>query len=196
MALLTTLEAARRQLFGNDPEISADDILNALIASSSAWVEREVGGDLMQATITETIDGDGGTKVRLARSHSWRPGRPTTTVTSVKVDGETIPERPAVSVSYATPSGWVYRNDCVELVGYTFSPGTANVVVVYQAGFATCPTDIEQACLEHIAARYKRRGNEGQASSAGGGDSVSYGDSVDFAFIKGSLEQYRPLGFA
>lgn len=194
MANLTTLEAARRQLFGNDPEISADDILTALIASSSAWVEREVGGDLLQATITETFDGDGGTVVRLTRSHSWRPGSPPTTVSSVKVNGETIPARAAVSVYDTDPTGWVYREDRVTLVGFNFTPGTANVVITYQAGFPTCPTDIEQACLEHIAARYKRRGNEGQASSAGGGDSVSYGDAADFAFIKGSLEGYRPLG--
>ena len=97
MAALTTLEKARRQIFGNDPAIEADDILNQLITSSSAWVEREVGGDLMLELKTDTLDGNGGSRMLLTRSHSWRPGSPTTVVSSVKVDGVTIPARASVS---------------------------------------------------------------------------------------------------
>jgi hypothetical protein len=194
MADLTTLEKARQQIFGNDPEISADAILTQLITSSSAWVEREVGGDLMQASVTETLDGNGECRMLLGRSHSWRPGSPTTTVTSVKVDGVTITARPAVSTSDTNPSGWVYRADGVDLVGYSFTEGTANIVIVYTAGFTTCPTDIEQACLEHVAIRYRDRQSTGLAAASGGGDSVTFSNAGTLAFIAGVLDSYRALG--
>jgi hypothetical protein len=194
MANLTTLEKVRRQIFGNEPEISADDILNTLLASSSTWVEREVGGDLMLATITETRDGDGCTRMLLTRSHSWRPGRPVTTVTSVTVDGVAIPARPAVSSSNANPNGYLYRDDRVDLVGYTFTTGTANVVIVYTAGFVACPTDVEQATLEHVALRYRDRKHTGLESASGGGDSVNYSNAGTLAFIGGVLDSYRVLG--
>jgi hypothetical protein len=268
MADLTTLEKARRQIFGNDPAIEADDILTQLITSSSAWVEREVGGDLMTASITETRNGDGGTRLLLNRSHTWRPGRPTTTITSLHIDGAPIPARPAVSTNDTNPSGYVLDGDAIDLVGYTFACGTANVLVTYTAGYgvsgeagtipsnpgpytvqagaafradggvtiatvaavhvsgtpaagqysvdatglytfaaadagrvvalsyATCPTDVEQATLEHIALRFRDRGRVGLASASGDGDSVSYSNAGTLAYIEGVLSFYRPLGFA
>jgi hypothetical protein len=193
MALLTTLDKAQAQIFGNAPEINANDILTALIASSSAWVEREVGGDLITATITETRDGNGGTRIVLERSHTWRPGNPTTTITSLKIDGATIPARPAVTTSDTNPSGYVLTGDAIDLVGYCFAEGTANVVVTYTAGFTTCPADVEQAVLEHVALRYRDRGRTGLSSSSGDGESVSYSSAGTLAFIEGVLASYRPL---
>lgn len=195
MAALTTLEKARRQIFGNDPAIEADDILNQLITSSSAWVEREVGGDLMLELKTDTLDGNGGSRMLLTRSHSWRPGSPTTVVSSVKVDGVTIPARASVSSTDTNPSGWVYRTDGVDLVGYCFSRGVANVVITYMAGFTSTPSDIEQACLEHIAMRYFDRKHTGIEMISGGGEGmVNYGNAGSLAFINGTLEPYRVLG--
>lgn len=194
MADLTTLEKAQRQINGNNPVIEAASILSALITSSSAWVEREVGGDLMRSTITETRDGNGECRIRLGRSHSWRPGNPATTVTSVTVDGATIPARPAVSSSNTNPSGWVYREDGVDLVGYRFTEGTANVVVVYSAGYDTVPADVEQAVLEHIALRFKDRGHAQIDSSSDAGQSVSFGSAGTLAFIEGVLSSYRVMG--
>jgi hypothetical protein len=195
MADLTTIQNVRRQLFGNDPSLEADGILEALITSSSAWVENDVGGDLIRATVTETRDGDGGTKLRLLRSHSWRPAVTATTVTSVTVDGMVIPARAAVTSLNTNPSGWLFRDDCVELVGYTFTSGVANVVVVYAAGYTTCPTDVEQACLEHIALRYRDRGHVGIDSSSGDVN-VNYGNAGTLAFIDGVLTRYRVEGIA
>lgn len=194
MANLTTLAKARQQIFGNDPSIEADDILNQLITSSSAWVEREIGGDLIAASFTETLDGDGGTRMRLKHSHSWRPGFPTTTVTLVKVDGETISARPAVTSTDTNPDGWLYRDDGVDLVGFRFTKGKANVVITYTAGFDACPADIEQAVLEHIAIRYSDRSRAGLASMSSAGESASFSNAGSLAFISGVLDTYRALG--
>jgi hypothetical protein len=196
MADLTTLAKARRQLFGNDPAIEADEILAALITSSSAWVEREVGGDLMLALVTETRDGNGTTRLLLNRSHSWRPGRPVTTVSSLKIDGSVIPARPAVTTTDTNPSGYVIDGDAIDLVGYCFTSGTANVVVTYMAGYTDTPTDIEQAVLEHIALRYRDRGHIGQDAASTAGESVNYGNAGTLAFIEGVLSSYRAMGFA
>lgn len=196
MAILTTITAVRRQLFGNDQVAESDQILTTLMASSSAWVEQRIGGDLMTGTKTETFDGDGGTRVRLTRSHSWRPGCPATTITSVTVDGMAIPARSAVSTLDTNPSGYVCRGDCVDLVGYTFTVGVANVVIVYVAGYATVPTEVEQAVLEHVALRYKDRGHAGVDSSSGGEGSVSYGNAGTLAYLEGALEPYSVMGHA
>ena len=194
MAVLTTLAKVRRQLFGNDPAVEADDILTTLMSSSSAWVEAQVGGDLITATITDTLDGDGGTRIRLKRSHSYRPACTATTITSVTVDGTVIPARAAVTALNTNPSGYIYRDDCVDLVGYTTTVGTANVVVVYVAGYMTCPTDLEQATLEHIAVRYKDRGHAGVDSASGGDGSVNYGVAGNLAYMESVLEKYRRVG--
>jgi hypothetical protein len=196
MADLTTLAKARQQIFGNDPEVSADAILSQLITSSSAWVEREVGGDVMTGTITETLDGDGSTRMRLKRCHAWRPGRPPTTITSVTVDGTAIPARAAVTALNTNPSGYIYRDSVIDLVGYTFTEGTANVVIVHVSGYATVPTDLEQATLEHVALRYKDRGHIGLDSAAAGGEGmVNYGNAGTLAYIEGVLAMYRVMGF-
>jgi hypothetical protein len=196
MADLTTLAKARQQLFGNDPAIEADTLLGQLITSSSAWIEREVGGDLMTANITETFDGDGGTVLRLTRCHTWRPGSPAPTITSVHVDGVAIAARASVTSVNTNPSGYIFRDDRIELVGYTFTVGVKNVTVVYTAGYTVCPTDLEQACLEHIALRFKDRGHIGVELVSGGGEGmVNYGNAGTMAYIENVLSFYRVMGF-
>lgn len=195
MADLTTLAKAKAQLGLTEVADMDLEILTTLVTSSSAWVERQLGRPVLSASYTETKDGDGGTRMFLNKCPATDDSPPIS-VTSVTVDGVAIPSRPAVSTSDTNPSGWVLRDYHVDLVGYTFTKGTANVTIAYTVGYTTCPEDLEQAVLEHVAFKYRRRTNLGSGSSSVAGDSVSYTDAGVIAGINDTLDRYRALGVA
>jgi hypothetical protein len=155
--------------------------LDALVTSSSAWFVSQLGRPVLSATYTETRDGNGTSDLVL---YKW----PVISVTSVTVDGTAIAARATVN-----DSGWTRDGSKLTLTGYVFTSGVANVVVVYVAGYATVPTDIEQAVTEHVALRYRDADRQGLASAAGGGDSVGYNPSAALAYIHGVLDTYREL---
>lgn len=180
MADLTSIEKVRRYLFGNDTTFDADEILSDLITSSSAWVERQINRSFGTSTVTEPRNGDNSSRMLLRKT-------PATAVTSVTVDGETIPKQPSVG-----EDGWVFSDDGVDLVGYKFMAGVQNVVFVYTAGEAV-PADIEQAVIEHVALRYRDRTRTGLGSQNANGESATFSDAGTLAYIEGVLSQYRDL---
>lgn len=180
MADLTTLDRVKRYLFGNEIVSDADEVLSDLITSSSAWVERQIGRTFETRTVTETRNGDGTGRMLLDEG-------PAVSVTSVTVDGETVPERAAVD-----GEGWVYSDGGVTLVGYEFTRGVQNVVIVYEAG-ATVPADLEQAVIEHVALRYRDRGREGLGSASMGGEAATYSSAGALAYIMSVLDAHRDL---
>lgn len=159
----------------------ADGKIEQLIASSSAWVCSQLGRAVLSATYTETRDGDGGSSLVLRK---W----PVISVTSVTVDGTAIAARAAV-----TDSGWTRNESTIRLSGYTFTRGTANVVVVYSAGYATVPADLEQAVIEHVAMTFRASDRQGLASASGGGESAVYDAGREWASIQGKLDPYREV---
>lgn len=184
MADLTTLEKVRLEIFGNDPAIEADEILSALITSSSAWVESQIGRTFAApASVTETRNGDGTSRMLLNKS-------PVASVTSVTVDGVTVPARATVD-----GTGWVYSEGGVDVVGSVFTEGVQNVVFVYSAGVAV-PADLEQAVIEHVAFKFRRRNSLGLNATTQGGESVSFDDAAVMAGIRDVIDNYRGMVFA
>ncbi len=188
MADLTTLAKVKRYL-GPEAENTdnANDILSGLITSSSAWVEARIGRPVLQAAYTETRDGHGGTRMILLRYPVA-----TSPELTLTVDGTTVPKRAAVD-----GEGWVLTDKQIgvlDLVGYVFTQGTQNVVIAYTAGYATVPTDIEQACIEHVALRYSDRKRVGVDSMSAGGESAQFSNVGALAYIEGVLDPYRDLG--
>ena len=58
---------------------------------------------------------------------------------------------------------------------YRLSCGISNIVVVYVAGYATVPEDVQIAVLEIIAWKYKReREHIGQSGTTIGGETVTF----------------------
>lgn len=180
MADLTTIEKVRRYLFGNDTTFDADEILADLITSSSAWVERQIGRTFGSGTVTETKNGDGTSRMLLEQN-------PATAVTSVTVDGVAVPARTVVS-----GTGWVLSDDGIDLVGYSFTAGIQNVVIVYTAGEAV-PADLEQAVIEHVALKYRDRSHIGLDLKSGGGEYANFSNAGALAFINDVLDRYRDL---
>jgi hypothetical protein len=201
---LTTVEKARTHLAVKSTD--ADAVLAGLVASSSVWALGRVGGDLLSESYTETRDGNGRARMLLEHSHSWRPGRPPTEVSSVTVDGVTIPKRPAVSESSPSPSGWVYREDGIDLIGYTFSRGAQNVVIVYEAGFKGAETgNIPSTAPYQVQAQAVFRGDRGVTIAGAAATKVSANpaagqyavtDSGLYSFAAADAGKAVALGYA
>ncbi len=165
---LTTIEAVRAYLRGTVPVPEADEsLLEGLITAASQLFASESGTGVLTAAVEETRNGDGGAKLFLERY-------PVVSVESVEVDGEAISERAAIG-----GSGWVLTSretGRLDLVGYTFSEGLANVVVNYTAGYGDdAPADVGQAVVDQVAYLYRQKDRIGVANeSTQAGGSVSY----------------------
>ena len=162
MADLTTIERLRSYL-GAEYVTRDDALLQTLISAASAFFIQEVGREIALTSYTDTVDGGGGTTLNLRAS-------PVTEVTSVTVNGETIPERTTWD-----GQGWTLKGDQVRLVGYTFAVGLDNVVVEYTAGWATVPDDIQGAVCELAILKRNERDRLGVFSrSVPGAETTSY----------------------
>lgn len=179
------------------PNLSANDdnVLGRLITAESQriqnWLSR---GQLASQSYTETYDGKNTLSMPLLQY-------PITAVSSVTVDGISIPPAPTPSASSGLQSGYVFSSTMLSLQGggypydqYRFTRGYQNVVVAYTAGYAAGSNElltIEQACIELVATRYLERQRIGQKSKSLAGEVVSFftGDMPDS--VKGMLKPYR-----
>jgi uncharacterized phiE125 gp8 family phage protein len=161
---------------------TADDgILLRILLAASAWFESKVGRTLASSVYTEAQDGNG-TRTIIPRHY------PVTSVASVVIDGQTVPPSTSVDVS-----GWVHSGDVIKLRGFVAYSGTANVEVVYTAGYPVIPADITQAVIEVAADRYRSRTRVGEVSKSMGGESVSFVTFTIPASVQSVIESYRRI---
>lgn len=162
---LTILDHVKGYLFQAGAPSNVDDgLLQRLISSASvaiqAWLGYDVhsGKTLVQTTYTELIDAvtDG-----MGWATEWLyqiPVRypPIQSVTSVTIDTQVIP---AGGDATKTP-GWFLDPDVpiiVYVAGYwPWYRAKKDVKVIYSGGYPAIPEDVEQACIETVALRYKR----------------------------------------
>lgn len=160
MSDLTTLANVKAWmgLTGNQD----DALLSRLIAAASAYIETWTNRTFAAKQYSEVRDGTGGQRLVFA-------DYPVTAVASVVVNGNPIPASP-------TPSDAGYRFDSIRLMltGYQFSRGLGNVELTYTAGYASIPPEIEQACIELVALRYKERDRIGHQSKSLAGETVTF----------------------
>jgi hypothetical protein len=167
---------------------SDDALLTRLITAASQFIQTWLNRQIAQQAYTETRDGNGGRKLVFANA-------PVTAVASLTIDGIAIPPAPN-----PTTAGFVFSPTMLYLQGtipgpsrdiYVFSRGFQNVVVGYTAGYAATPPEIEQACIELVALRYKERDRIGQASKNLAGEVVSFAQKDMPADVQTMLAQYR-----
>lgn len=157
-----------------------DALLARLITATSDRFKADTNRTILKATVTETTSGSGATRLLLGEY-------PVVGVTSVTVDGELVPQRAAVG-----ESGWVLMGSCVELVGYVFARGVANVVVVYEAGYTAVPSDVEQAVIKMVALQFADRKRPGESSKAISGESISFNEGGPvLAYWRDVVDAYR-----
>lgn len=105
----------------------------------------------------------------------------------LKIDGVAIP--PSSSGS----NGYVYDAYSFMLIGYTFTRGYQNVELSYQAGYDSIPNEIEQACIELIALRYKERERIGMVSKSIAGETVMFSQKDMSDAIQTTLSNYKKV---
>jgi len=139
-----------------------DNLLAALITAASAFILDYLSRDIVTAAYTEYRDGPGGHALSMKNY-------PVTAVSAVEINGVAIPVA-SDQVSF----GYLFDDRQVILRGYTFTRGRQNVKVTYTAGYAAVPADLEQACLELVAYKYRGRDWTGQSSKIIGGENITY----------------------
>jgi len=155
--------------------------LQRLVTSTSNWIQSWISRAIPDMPYVDTLDGQGGVRLSLGNY-------PVLAVSSVVVDGQTIPASTGPTIP-----GWVLSNDQVVLRSYTFTRDLANVVISYTAGFTTVPPDLEQACLELAAMRWKERERIGHSAITMGGQQTNFITSDMPASVKTILNQWKKV---
>ena len=154
---LTTL-ATLEQWLGLASGNADEALLGRLITAASGFIENWCGRKFVSQAYTETRDGPGGSRLIFAHS-------PVTVVASVVVDDIAIPA--------GTP-GYHFTDLMIDLSGYRFTAGRQNVALSYTAGYAVIPAELEQACIELCAFRYRELDRIGISSKGMAGESTSF----------------------
>lgn len=142
---LTTLSAVKEFLQIATAVTDDDTFITNLISRISADIEKECGRTFLAANYTEYHDGDS-TSILMLDQY------PVNSITSIHddVDREYNADDLIDSDDYAFYS----ESGIVELDGLTFATGIKNIKVIYNAGYTTIPTDLEQACIKRVAIEY------------------------------------------
>lgn len=179
MGNLTTLPNVKSWL--NVQGAADDALLSRLIGACSEYIQTYIGRSIAKADYVMTRDGTGGQAMMFENY-------PATAVSLVQIDGVTVPESTGVDVA-----GYFFSPTALMLRGYVFSPTKQSVVIHYSAGYDAVPAEIEQACIELVSIRYRKRDRIGLVSKGMGGETTSYlQDDMDNA-IKDTLAQYKKV---
>jgi hypothetical protein len=181
---LTSLDNVKSWLSIPSSQTLDDALLTRLVTAASAYIQTWLGRAIVLASYTEQRDGTGGQRLAFLET-------PVQSVASVMVDGTSVPPSPG-----PPQPGYLFDGAFVTLVGYRFVRGSANVVLAYNAGFASTPAEIEQACIELVALRYRERDRIGQASKALGGETVTFSQKDMSDDIKTILSAYQRVIYA
>jgi len=182
---LTTLENAKLWLNIDSSNANSDVLLSRLITAASklliVWLDRN---SLLSASYSDVLDGNGHDGLHLK---NW----PITAVSSVTVNGIVV----SLSTDGRT-NGYVFDDKFLYILPATnvghFQKGIRNVLVSYTAGYAEVPFDVEQACIELVALRYRERDRIGKKSeSLNGQQTVSYSTRDLGDDIRKMLKNYR-----
>jgi Phage gp6-like head-tail connector protein len=161
---------------------SDDTLLTRLITAESIHIQSYLYRTIAATAYTETRDGPDNDRLALA---NW----PINSVSLVKIDDVIVP----ASTDLVASQGYSFTERFIELSGYWFTKGRGNVVVTYNAGYATTPFDLEQACIELVVRRYRERDRIGAKSKSVGGETISYDTAAFPDSVKEILQTYKKV---
>ena len=181
-------------------DTSKDTILGFLISSCSNLMEQWMGRAICQATFTENYNGTGTSRLVLDQ-------KPITAVSSLKINDAVIP-----GVTDPLQYGFMFDDNGLYLVGSVvpyylpgnpgisnvsgnnvFTRGNQNVAVVYQAGYATVPMALQQACVDFVAHKFRQRSRIGMKSDHVGvsAQGSSYDTDGIPDLVKAAMRPYK-----
>jgi hypothetical protein len=180
---LTTLANVKGWLGLPDSNVNADDLLTRLITAASAVIESFLSRTIGVTTYTQRFSGLGAnSQVQVL------PQYPVTSVSSVVIDGVNIS-----AVSGPGAPGYDFDDYAVYLIGYEFTRGKLNVSITWQAGYATVPEDIAQACIELIGSKFKGKDRIDEISKVIQGMQVNFRINDFSPAVKSALLPYRRI---
>jgi hypothetical protein len=179
MADLCTVALARQH--ADKATGGSDETWQAIVSGVSAWVCTAISRDLASQQYVVALNGAGGMVQTL-------PQYPVTSVASVVVDGQAIPQS-----ADALQPGWVQAGvrSLALRGGYRFARGYANVVVTYTAGYAEIPSDVQLVAARLAALTYVERSRVGMTSQQVQNEQIQYAYGQLPARDRQTLEQYR-----
>jgi hypothetical protein len=181
---LTTLEHLTGYL-AIGQSVDEQALVERLISGASNYFRQRTGRDIQAPPKNypnEKHSGDGNFGLYTRET-------PVTAVSSIVVDGETIPQ--AIDPG---DEGWILvdaETGRIELVGYLFEVGVANVALSYTAGYSSIPPDVEQAVIEIVAWKYRERDRLGQVARTTDGMVVQFTTAAESIGVKQVLDNYR-----
>ena len=161
--------------------VSVDDsLLNRLITSSSEWIKQYCNRDFTAANYTEYRNGWANQTKMALKNY------PVNSVASVYINGVLVP-----ASTTTNQTGWVQNGGFIYLRGgITFTTGYANVVITYNAGYATIPYDLEQACIEITSWRYREKDRIAQNNKNVGGENITFNTASMPSDAMRTLQEY------
>lgn len=177
---LTSLDNVKAWLGLTDPSQTTDDaLLSRLITAVSQFAQTWCNRQFTSQDYVETRDGTGNRRLFLANY-------PVTAVASLTINGRAIPSGDA----FRAP-GFFFTGGTLTLNGYRFDRGLGNIGVAYTAGFATIPADLEQACIEQIAYRYRELSRIGMSSKVMAGETTAFVVKDMLPSVLAALQNYK-----
>ncbi len=158
-----------------------DAVLARLISAASGFIQSGLNRQLGQAAYTEIRNGPGGCRLVFANP-------PVTAVTSLEINGAAIP-----AAGDGSAPGYLADERLLYLRGYSFTEGVRNVTIRYTAGFAVIPPELEQACVELVALRYRERDRTGYSSRSLQGESAAFALKDVPPSVETVLSKYRKV---
>lgn len=178
MQQLTTIENVKSYLgIGTDVD---DELLEQLVGAASQFIQTWLNRQFGRAPYADTFDGTGG-RVWMFRNY------PVARVSAVTVNGQSIP-----AYSAAHPSGYKFDDKRLVLEHYVFDAGLLNCSVSYLAGPDVTP-DIDQACVELVAARYREKDRVGLVSKGLAGETTAFSQKDMPDSVKTLLRNYKKV---
>lgn len=173
---LTTLANVKAFIPSMGTVTTFDALLGRLITAASSWIKSYLNRDILTTTYVETLDGTGTTGLMVGQY-------PITALTSLVVDGKDV------------TADAIFNRRMIRLKTGKFYTGVGNVVVNYTAGYAAAPSDLEQACIELVAWRFRERERLGLASKSlqTGGEVESYQTTDVPASVRTNLNNWKKV---
>ncbi len=186
---LTTVQACKAFRGIEGDNLEHDEELARLILAVQEWLERECERKFEQATVTEYYSGTRWRDlIEVARP-------PIVSITNLWDDLLRVYATPMSVANYVVPQVDSHDSKAgiVRLDHLQFQQGIQNIKITYAGGFATIPTDLEQAAIEMVwAAREKGLHNlVGVRSRSVADGNVQYVNLAWSSLAEDIINQYR-----
>lgn len=159
-----------------------DETLSRMITAASSSISQVINRDIVATDYNIVAHGNGKDTLPM-------PSYPILSVTALKIDGVSIQP----SISYSAP-GYTFDDTTIYLRGGAkFTKDRNNIEVTYRAGFEIVPYELQQACIEVVAARWRERDRIGLSSKGLAGETTAF-DLKDFpSQVKTMLANFKKV---